>query len=96
MRDRLREHPLLGDESRVLLLTCHGSMPIEEQFFPLSPLADAHVNPPFQRASPKSSWQPTWLTETSITFNDVALTSQPTPPPYPPPTPHSLLAEEDF
>ncbi|CAI7774391.1 unnamed protein product, partial [Closterium sp. NIES-53] len=31
MRDRLREHPLLGDESRVLLLTCHGSMPIEEQ-----------------------------------------------------------------
>lgn len=31
LRDQLKAHPLLGDPNRVLLLTCHGSMPTSEQ-----------------------------------------------------------------
>lgn len=31
LRDQLKSHPLLGDPNRVLLLTCHGSMPTSEQ-----------------------------------------------------------------
>ncbi|CAI7758012.1 unnamed protein product, partial [Closterium sp. NIES-54] len=63
MRDRLREHPLLGDESRVLLLTCHGSMPIEEQ--------KLIFNPPPPGIT--KVILATNMAETSITINDVAL-----------------------
>ncbi|CAI5478313.1 unnamed protein product [Closterium sp. Yama58-4] len=63
MRDRLREHPLLGDESRVLLLTCHGSMPIEEQ--------KLIFNPPPPGVT--KVILATNMAETSITINDVAL-----------------------
>ncbi|XP_024023595.1 DExH-box ATP-dependent RNA helicase DExH3 isoform X1 [Morus notabilis] len=31
LKDQLQSHPLLGDPSGVLLLACHGSMPISEQ-----------------------------------------------------------------
>ncbi|CAI5457983.1 unnamed protein product, partial [Closterium sp. Yama58-4] len=63
MRDRLREHPLLGDESRVMLLTCHGSMLIEEQ--------KLIFNPPPPGIT--KVILATNMAETSITINDVAL-----------------------
>ena len=31
LKDQLQAHPLLGDQSRVLLLACHGSMASAEQ-----------------------------------------------------------------
>jgi ATP-dependent RNA helicase DHX36 len=31
LKDKLQAHPFLGDPSRVLLLTCHGSMASTEQ-----------------------------------------------------------------
>lgn len=31
LKDKLQAHPILGDSSRVLLLTCHGSMASSEQ-----------------------------------------------------------------
>lgn len=31
LKDKLHAHPLLGDQSRVLLLACHGSMSSSEQ-----------------------------------------------------------------
>ena len=31
LKDQLQAHPLLGDQSRVLLLACHGSMASSEQ-----------------------------------------------------------------
>lgn len=31
LKDKLQAHPVLGDPSRVLLLTCHGSMASSEQ-----------------------------------------------------------------
>ncbi|GJP52070.1 hypothetical protein CLOM_g11175, partial [Closterium sp. NIES-68] len=63
MRDRLREHPVLGDERKVLLLTCHGSMPIEEQ--------KLIFNPPPEGIT--KVILATNMAETSITINDVAL-----------------------
>ena len=31
MRDRMLQHPVLGDGGRVQVLMCHGQMPVEEQ-----------------------------------------------------------------
>ncbi|CAI5532993.1 unnamed protein product, partial [Closterium sp. Naga37s-1] len=66
----LREHPLLGDESRVLLLTCHGSMPIEEQVR-VKRAEKLIFNPPPPGIT--KVILATNMAETSITINDVAL-----------------------
>ncbi|CAI5970672.1 unnamed protein product [Closterium sp. NIES-65] len=96
MRDRLREHPLLGDESRVLLLTCHGSMPIEEQvrvrwaekliFIPPPPgitNQEAHTQPPPPGITTKVIVAIS-MAETSITINDAVTHSFPYLRPFPP------------
>lgn len=31
LKDQLQNHPLLGDQSKILLLACHGSMASAEQ-----------------------------------------------------------------
>ncbi|CAI5509565.1 unnamed protein product [Closterium sp. Naga37s-1] len=77
MRDRLREHPLLGDESRVLLLTCHGSMPIDEQVR-VRWAEKLIFNPPPPGVT--KVILATNMAETSITINDQKLIFNPPPP----------------
>ncbi|CAI5968399.1 unnamed protein product [Closterium sp. NIES-64] len=81
MRDRLREHPLLGDESRVLLLTCHGSMPIEEQVRVRWAEKLIFIPPPPGITNQGDPGLATNMAETSITINDVALKLILNPPP---------------
>lgn len=61
LRDQLKSHPLLGDPNRVLLLTCHGSMPTSEQKFI------------FEKAPPniRKIVLATNMAEASITINDI-------------------------
>ncbi|CAI5962742.1 unnamed protein product, partial [Closterium sp. NIES-65] len=76
MRDRLREHPLLGDESRVLLLTCHGSMPIEEQVR-VRWAEKLIITPPPPGVT--KVILATNMAETSITINDKLILNPPPP-----------------
>ncbi|CAI5931081.1 unnamed protein product [Closterium sp. NIES-65] len=76
MRDRLREHPLLGDESRVLLLTCHGSMPIEEQVR-VRWAEKLIITPPPPGVT--KVILATNMAETSITINDKLILNLPPP-----------------
>uniref|UniRef100_A0A2P2KT91 RNA helicase n=1 Tax=Rhizophora mucronata TaxID=61149 RepID=A0A2P2KT91_RHIMU len=61
LKDKLQLHPILGDPSRVLLLTCHGSMASSEQ----SLIFDEPEH------GVRKIVLATNITETSITINDV-------------------------
>ncbi|XP_058732350.1 DExH-box ATP-dependent RNA helicase DExH3-like [Vicia villosa] len=61
LKDQLHAHPLLGDQSRVLLLACHGSMSSSEQKL-------IFENP---EGGVRKIVLATNMAETSITINDV-------------------------
>ncbi|KAJ4845563.1 hypothetical protein Tsubulata_048253, partial [Turnera subulata] len=61
LKDKLQAHPILGDPSRVLLLTCHGSMASSEQRL-IFDKAEEGV---------RKIVLATNIAETSITINDV-------------------------
>ncbi|KAG5155920.1 hypothetical protein JHK82_013889 [Glycine max] len=61
LKDQLQAHPLLGDQSRVLLLACHGSMASSEQRL-------IFENP---EGGVRKIVLATNMAETSITINDV-------------------------
>ncbi|XP_031265551.1 DExH-box ATP-dependent RNA helicase DExH5, mitochondrial isoform X1 [Pistacia vera] len=61
LKDKLQAHPILGDSSRVLLLTCHGSMASSEQ----SLIFDE------PEGGVRKIVLATNIAETSITINDV-------------------------
>ncbi|KAF7808821.1 DExH-box ATP-dependent RNA helicase DExH5, mitochondrial isoform X1 [Senna tora] len=61
MKDKLLAHPVLGDPSRVLLLTCHGSMASSEQRLIFEEPEDGV----------RKIVLATNIAETSITINDV-------------------------
>ncbi|RDX62405.1 DExH-box ATP-dependent RNA helicase DExH3 [Mucuna pruriens] len=61
LKDQLQAHPLLGDQSRVLLLACHGSMVSSEQRL-------IFENP---EGGVRKIVLATNMAETSITINDV-------------------------
>ncbi|XP_057415627.1 DExH-box ATP-dependent RNA helicase DExH3 [Lotus japonicus] len=61
LKDQLQAHPLLGDQSRVLLLACHGSMASAEQKL-------IFENP---EGGVRKIVLATNMAETSITINDV-------------------------
>ncbi|KAL5052429.1 hypothetical protein RYX36_033111 [Vicia faba] len=61
LKDQLHAHPLLGDQSRVLLLACHGSMSSSEQKLIFG-------NP---EGGVRKIVLATNMAETSITINDV-------------------------
>lgn len=61
LKDKLHAHPLLGDQSRVLLLACHGSMSSSEQKL-------IFENP---GGGVRKIVLATNMAETSITINDV-------------------------
>ncbi|KAK2437680.1 DExH-box ATP-dependent RNA helicase DExH3 [Trifolium repens] len=61
LKDQLHAHPLLGDQSRVLLLACHGSMSSTEQKL-------IFENP---QGGVRKIVLATNMAETSITINDV-------------------------
>ncbi|WVZ22928.1 hypothetical protein V8G54_001472 [Vigna mungo] len=61
LKDQLQAHPLLGDQSRVLLLACHGSMASSEQKL-------IFENP---EGGVRKIVLATNMAETSITINDV-------------------------
>ncbi|XVF84733.1 hypothetical protein PTKIN_Ptkin17bG0061900 [Pterospermum kingtungense] len=61
LKDKLLAHPLLGDPSRVLLLTCHGSMASSEQKLIFEEPEDGV----------RKIVLTTNIAETSITINDV-------------------------
>ncbi|KAJ8553471.1 hypothetical protein K7X08_024149 [Anisodus acutangulus] len=61
VKDQLQAHPLLGDPSRVLLLTCHGSMASAEQKLIFEKPEDGI----------RKIVLATNMAETSITINDV-------------------------
>ncbi|KAK7320141.1 hypothetical protein RJT34_04875 [Clitoria ternatea] len=61
LKDQLRAHPLLGDQSQVLLLACHGSMASSEQRL-------IFENP---EGGLRKIVLATNMAETSITINDV-------------------------
>ncbi|XP_055961196.1 DExH-box ATP-dependent RNA helicase DExH5, mitochondrial isoform X2 [Mercurialis annua] len=61
LKDKLQAHPILGDPSRVLLLTCHGSMASSEQRLIFDEPKDGV----------RKIVLATNIAETSITINDV-------------------------
>ncbi|TYI36975.1 hypothetical protein ES332_A03G179600v1 [Gossypium tomentosum] len=61
LKDKLQAHPILGDPSRVLLLTCHGSMASSEQKLIFEEPEDGV----------RKIVLTTNIAETSITINDV-------------------------
>ncbi|ESW32487.1 hypothetical protein PHAVU_002G326400 [Phaseolus vulgaris] len=61
LKDQLQAHPLLGDQSRVLILACHGSMASSEQRL-------IFENP---EGGVRKIVLATNMAETSITINDV-------------------------
>ncbi|XP_015579120.2 DExH-box ATP-dependent RNA helicase DExH5, mitochondrial isoform X2 [Ricinus communis] len=61
LKDKLQVHPILGDPSRVLLLTCHGSMASSEQRLIFDEPNDGA----------RKIVLATNIAETSITINDV-------------------------
>ncbi|KAB2042205.1 hypothetical protein ES319_D02G199900v1 [Gossypium barbadense] len=61
LKDKLQAHPVLGDPSRVLLLTCHGSMASSEQKLIFEEPEDGV----------RKIVLTTNIAETSITINDV-------------------------
>ncbi|CAK7326664.1 unnamed protein product [Dovyalis caffra] len=61
LKDKLQAHPLLGDPSRVLLLTCHGSMASSEQRLIFDEPEDGV----------RKIVLATNIAETSITINDI-------------------------